>query len=271
MTTTNHMVTADQAHRLDGRVAIVTGGSAGIGLGIATAMAEAGADVAIAARRPEIVQEASSALRASGQRVLGIPTDVTVAEEVERLISTVHERLGRLDILVNNAGGSFGARFRAGPLLEMSPDEFQECWSANVKSAFLCCKSAVPLMLARGSGSVINVASIGGTTLVPPGMGFGAYSSAKAGLIQLTRAMAAEWGPTVRVNALAPGMIDTPRVTASRHPAAAAAEVRGIVMGRPGLPSDVAGAAVFLASDAAAWITGTCLDINGGLKRDFGL
>lgn len=256
--------------RLDGRVAIVTGGSTGIGLGIARAMAEAGASVVVAARRPNVVDEACQELSAFGGTVLGVPTDVSDADQVDRLVASAREKLGRIDVLVNNAGGTFGPTFQRGPLLEMRPEDFQECWAVNVKSAFMCSKAAVPHMTEHGNGSIVNISSVSGRENSAPMVGFSAYGSAKSALIGLTRGMAVEWAPAVRANVIAAGMIDTPRVTASRAGDDMSAWLQTIAMGRAGLPVDVAGAALFLASDAAAWITGACLDIHGGLKRSVG-
>ncbi len=255
--------------RLNGKVAIVTGGSTGIGHGIALALAAAGADVVIAARRPEPVDQACADVRALGRRALGVPTDVSRADQVERLVRSARDEFGRIDTLVNNAGGTFGPTFKRNLLLETSEHDFQECFSVNVTSAFLCATAVVPLMTEQGGGSIINVSSVGGHEGGTPMVGFSVYGAAKAALIHLTRGMAAEWGPQVRVNCLAPGTIDTPRVTASRTQSEQEALVRGIAMARQGLPEDVAGAAVFLASDAASWITGSCLDIHGGVKRDY--
>ena len=253
--------------RLDDKVAIITGGSTGIGLGIAEAMAAAGAHVVIAARRPEVVDEACQHIAGQGGKALGVPTDVSDSQQIQRLVSRARDELGRIDILVNNAGGTFGPTFKRGPLLEMDDADFQECWNVNVKSAFMCSKAAVPHMMAAGAGSIINISSVSGRENTAPMMGFSAYGSAKSALIGLTRGMSVEWAPTVRANVIAAGMIDTPRVTASRAGDDMGAWLSTIAMGRAGLPVDIAGAAVFLASDASAWMTGSCLDIHGGLKR----
>jgi NAD(P)-dependent dehydrogenase (short-subunit alcohol dehydrogenase family) len=253
--------------RLDGKVAIVTGGSTGIGLGIAEAMAAVGASVVIAARRPEVVDEACQKISAQGGKALGAPTDVSDAKQVQRLVARAREELGRIDILVNNAGGTFGPTFKRGPLLEMADADFQECWNVNVKSAFMCSKAAVPHMMENGNGSIINLSSVSGRENSAPMTGFSAYGSAKSALIGLTRGMAVEWAPAVRANVIAAGMIDTPRVTASRAGDDMSAWLSTIALGRAGLPEDIAGAAVFLASDASSWITGACIDIHGGLKR----
>lgn len=254
---------------LDGQTAIVTGGSTGIGLGIAQGLAEAGANVVIAARRPEVVDQACQELLATGRTILGIPTDVSDPDQVERLARQTQEKLGRIDVLVNNAGGTFGPTFRRAPLLETSDFDFQECWAINVKSAFMCSKAVAPQMMAQGNGSIVNISSISGREAGAPMYGFSVYGSAKSALIQLTRGMAAEWGPSIRANVIAAGMIDTPRVTASRSDAEIEAQLLTIAMGRAGLPADVAGAAVFFASAAAGWVTGACLDVHGGVKRPY--
>src|SRR4051794_34620751 len=252
---------------LDGKVAIITGGSTGIGLGIAEAMAQAGASVVIAARRPDVVDEACQAIASQGGTAVGIPTDVSDSEQVHRLVANTREKLGRIDILVNNAGGTFGPTFKRGPLLEMEDADFEECWAVNVKSAFMCSKATVPHMMEGGNGSIINISSVSGRENTAPMVGFSAYGSAKSALIGLTRGMSVEWAPAVRANVIAAGMIETPRVTASRAGDDMGAWLQTIAMGRAGLPVDVAGAAVFLASDAASWMTGSCIDIHGGLKR----
>ncbi|HEX3247381.1 MAG TPA: SDR family oxidoreductase, partial [Chloroflexota bacterium] len=256
--------------RLDDRVAIITGGSTGIGLGIAEAMAAAGVSVVIAARRPDVVDEACQKISTQDGKALGVPTDVSDSDQVQRLIANTRDQLGRIDILVNNAGGTFGPTFKRGPLLEMDDADFEECWAVNVKSAFMCSKAAVPHMMEHGQGSIINISSTGGRENSAPMVGFSAYGSAKAALIGLTRGMAVEWAPRVRANVIAAGMIDTPRVTASRAGDDMSAWLQSIAMGRAGLPQDIAGAAVFLASDASDWMTGSCLDIHGGLKRSVG-
>jgi NAD(P)-dependent dehydrogenase (short-subunit alcohol dehydrogenase family) len=254
---------------LDGRTAIVTGGSTGIGLGIARGFAEAGANVVIAARRPEVIDQACHDLSDTGRTILGIPTDVSDAEQVARLVAQTQEKLGRIDVLVNNAGGTFGPTFRRAPLLDTSDHDFQECWAINVQSAFMCSKAVASQMMKQGNGSIINISSISGREAGAPLTGFSVYGAVKAALIQLTRGMAAEWGPSIRANVIAAGMIDTPRVTASRSDSEIEAQLLTIAMGRAGLPADVAGAAVFFASEAASWITGACLDVHGGLKRPY--
>ena len=250
--------------QFNGQVAVVTGGSDGIGKGIALAFAEAGASVVIAARRPDKLAETQAEIEATGAQVLAVPTDVTDAASVQRLADEMIQRFGRVDVLVNNAGGSFGPTFARGPLLDLTESDFTECFRVNVTSVFLCCKAFVPLMQAQGRGVVVNTGSILAGELRKPAAPFGVYSSAKAALARLTRAMALEWAPAVRVVTLAAGDIDTPRVTASRSPAEIEASKATIAMGRLGTPADIASLVLFLASDSASWVTGANVDINGG-------
>ena len=251
---------------LEGRVAIVTGGSTGIGEGIAQGLAQAGANIVIAARRHNMIDDACHKIEAMGAKAVGISTDVTKAEDIERMLKTATDAFGRIDILVNNAGSTWGDNFKRGPLLEMTEQDFYGCFDLNLKSIFLSCTMVVPIMRAQGKGCIINVSSTGGLSLTPPGIGFALYGAAKSANVSLSRAMAVEFAPDVRVNVIAPGAVDTPRVVAARDPERAAQQLRGIAMGRSGLPSDFAGAAVYLASDAASWTTGTILEVHGGLQ-----
>ncbi|MEK9658384.1 MAG: glucose 1-dehydrogenase [Chloroflexota bacterium] len=248
-----------------GKVAVVTGGSDGIGKGVALGFARAGASVVIAARRPEKLAEAAEDLRATGARVLTVPTDVSDAASVANLAAATHAEFGRADVLVNNAGGSFGPTFRNGPLLELEEADFATCLAVNVTSAFLVSKAFVPGMLERGSGAIINTGSVMAGDWRAPNAPLGVYATAKAALHKLTRVMALEWAPAVRVNCLSAGDIETPRVMAWRDPAEVAATKAKIAMSRFGTPADLASLTLFLASDEAAWITGSVIDINGGL------
>ena len=257
---------APSSFALDGRVAVVTGGSTGIGLGIALSLARAGANVTIAARRAELVADACAQVENAGVKALGVPTDVTKRPELERLVQQTRHTFGHIDILVNNAGASFGEGFNRGPLLELKEQDFDGVMALNVKSIFLLSNLVVPIMQAQEKGCIVNISSTGGLPTSPPGVGFALYGAAKAACISLTRSMAVEFGPHVRVNALAPGVVDTPRVSANRSPERAAAQVRGIVLERMGVPEDIGDAAVYLASDAAAWVTGSVLEVHGGLR-----
>jgi NAD(P)-dependent dehydrogenase (short-subunit alcohol dehydrogenase family) len=247
---------------LEGKVAIVTGSSQGIGFAIARALSEAGAAVVVVARRPEPLDEAVRALEAAGAKVLGVSCDVRDPQQVRRLATRAAEALGPIGILVNNVGASYGDHFRRGPLLEMTPADLDGAMRQNVASVLNCCAAVVPAML-QSSGSIVNVASI---VVSHPMPGFGLYAAAKAAVVSLTRTMALEWAPQVRVNALLIGHVDTPRTSSRRSAEDRAWLERHIGMGRLGRPEDIGGAVVYLASEAAAWTTGAALEIDGGAR-----
>ena len=253
---------------LTDRVAIVTGGSDGIGKGIALGMAEAGAHVVIAARRQDRIDATVAQIKAMGRRSLGVSTDVSDGAQVANLIAATMKEFGRIDILVNNAGSSWGANFKRGLLLELEESDFEGAFGTNVKSQFLCGKAAVPIMQKQaGGGSIINMSSVAGQLNLTPSPTMALYSATKAAILSFTRSMAAEWAPKVRVNALMPGLIQTDRTRNDPNRRATDEELAAnIGLARVGLPSDVAGAAVFLASDAASWITGAAIQIDGGPK-----
>jgi NAD(P)-dependent dehydrogenase (short-subunit alcohol dehydrogenase family) len=257
---------------LTGKVAIVTGSSQGLGQAIAVAMARAGANIAVIAREPETVTRGKirphapvepvvEEINSLGVRAVGITADVREADQVALMVRHVREKLGRVDVLVNNAGGSWGETFRSGPLLEVGPEDFAEAFRLNVTTAFLCSSAVVPVMREQGEGSIINISAMGGRGPTP---GAGAYASAKAALINLTQTMAAEWAPAVRVNVIAPGFIETPHRTRGRSREQKSNAVQLVALGRPGAPEEYTGAVIFLASDAATYITGSVLDIHGG-------
>jgi 7-alpha-hydroxysteroid dehydrogenase len=251
------------AFGVGGQVAIVTGGTEGIGRGIADVLGRAHARVAVASRRQEYVDRAEEELRSSGVDALGVRADVTEEDQVHHLFDEVVARFGGVDILVNCAGGSFGATFKRAPLLELGPGDLIESYRLNVVAAFLCSTAAVPLMRARGSGSIVNVSSVGGESSGNAGM-FAVYGSSKAALNHLSRSMAGQFAPEIRVNVIAPGLIDTPRTSASRTPERLEATLRRIALGRIGTPDDVALSVLFLVSRFASWMTGTNLRIDGG-------
>ncbi len=250
---------------LIGKVAIVTGASQGLGRGFAIGLAQAGADVVLAARTQQTLAAVSKEVSKYGRRVIGVPTDVTEADDVQKLIFAAQAQFGRIDILLNNAGGHIGRTFQRAPLMDLSEHDFDECMDLNLKSVFLCGKAVAPFMKARGQGVILNVSSGAGSGEAPR-PGFSAYGAAKAAVQRLTECMAAEWGPEIRVNCLIPGFIDNPKGTPGRTPAAIAERLKGIAMGRVGQNEDLVGAAVFLASDAASWITGASLAVDGGKK-----
>lgn len=243
-------------------VSLVTGSTAGIGLGIARALGHAGSRVVITSRRADVVARCRDELGAEGIDVGGTAADVRDAEQVAALVAHVAGEFGRLDILVNNAGGSFGDTYRSGPLLDMSPEDLLESYRSNVVSAFLCARAALPHLRRSGRGAIVNVASMAPYGSVARGMG--TYAAAKAGLIALTRTMAAEWAPHVRVNAVAPGSIDTPRTTSARSDAVLSRLDDDIVLGRLGTPADVGWCVCYLAAPASEWMTGSIMRIDGG-------
>ncbi len=258
---------------LSERVAIVTGGSQGIGRSIALTLAEAGATVAIVARKPEAVTLGTERIHkpnhfvneeiaALGRRTMGIEADVRKPEAMKNMAKLVYEEFGRIDILVNNAGATWGETFRMGPLLDMTSQDLDECLNLNLKSFFHASTAVAPYMLDQGKGTILNMASASGQGASP---GNGMYGAAKAGVISFTLTMAQEWAPKIRVNAIAPGTI-AHADRAAVHPYAPPGS-RGsdnIPLGRTGDADDISGAALYLVSDSASYTTGTIIDINGG-------
>ena len=259
---------------LTDRVAVVTGGSQGIGRGIALALAEHGADVAIVARAPEAVaggterihrpvEPAVQEIEAMGRRAMGVLADVRDSEQVQGMAAQVTEAFGRVDILVNNAGATWGETFKMAPLLELTPRDFLECLRLNLVSQFLCSCAFAPGMVERGEGVIINLASISGQG---PSPGNGAYGAAKAGVLSLTQTMAVEWAP-VRVNAIAPGSVEhADRAAVHPYARGRAPVAQTTAVGRGGTVEDIAAAALYLASDEASYVTGTVIDVNGGRR-----
>ena len=246
--------------KLTDRVAIVTGAGKGIGRGIALAFAEAGAHVACAARTQADLEATAAEIRARGRRALVVPCDVMRTEALEQLVAATLAEFGRLDLLVNNAGGT-GPR----PALQTSERFFENALRFNVTSPFLLTRLAVPKMVeTAGGGAVVNVSSRSSDMVQT---GFVAYAAGKAALNMLTRNLAAEVAPKVRVNALSVGGVDTDALTVVlRDERARRAFEAGTPMGRPGTVEDIAAAAVYLASPAAAWVTGKVFQIDGGTE-----
>ncbi len=248
---------------LDGRVAVVTGGTEGIGAAIARELGTAGARVVVTSRREEAVAKMAAELEAVGVEAIGVAADVRETAAVQNLFARTRERFGRVDVLVNNAGGSFGDRFKRGRMLSLEGDDFIEAYRLNVVGAFLCSKAAVPIMQEVGAGSIVNVSSMAAFQVEGP---MAPYAASKAALVNLTTAMAHEWAPTIRANAVAPGHIDTPRVSANRSPERVQRLLTEISLARMGTPEDVAHAVRYLASPASAWLTGSVIRVDGGQK-----
>lgn len=247
------------AFELQDKVAIITGGSRGIGEAIARTYAEAGARVVVASRKLENVQPVADAINAAGGTALALATHTGSRDEVQALVQQTIAAFGTVDIAVNNAA----TNPHFGPLLEATEDQWDKTLQVNVKGYFWLCQAVAPVMLARGSGKIINITSIAGLT---PGGGMGVYSVTKAAVIMLTQSLAQELGARgVQVNAIAPGVIQTKFSTALWSNEKLAANVTRRA-GRLGQPDDVAGAALFLASNASNYLSGSVLTVDGGLQ-----
>jgi 3-oxoacyl-[acyl-carrier protein] reductase len=245
---------------LSGRIALITGASSGIGAATALLLAEAGAQVAVGYHRNKDGAESTvQSIRASGGNAIALQGDMRQAGEIERLVEETVGKLGEIDILVNNAG-SLVERL---PLGEMTAERWDEVMDLNLKSALLCTQQVAPGMRSRKRGSVINIVSIAGRN--GGGVGASAYATAKGGLITLTKAMAKEFAPDlVRVNAVSPGVIDTPFHQVFSTPEIMANFVKAIPLGRVGTAVEVARVVAFLASDAASYVVGETIEVNGG-------
>jgi 7-alpha-hydroxysteroid dehydrogenase len=246
--------------RLDGRVAIVTGAGKGIGRGIAVGFAEAGADVVCAARTDADIEDVASDITALGRRALAVSTDVMDTAALDHLVDATVEHFGRLDVLVNNAGGTMPR-----PMLDTSPGYLERAFHFNVTSAFVLSKAATPHMLERGGGAIVNISSAIGRLR---DRGFVAYGTAKAALTHMTRLMAADLAPRVRVNAIAVGSIATSALeTVLENQEIRDDMVRRTPLKRLGQPEDIALCALYLASPAGSFVTGKLFEVDGGLEE----
>ncbi|MGW0477843.1 SDR family NAD(P)-dependent oxidoreductase [Nonomuraea sp. NPDC003214] len=246
------------AFALDGKKALITGASKGIGKAIALAYAEAGADVALVSRNAESLAEVAKEVEAHGRRAVVIPADLTSREAAAEAVTRAVDGLGHLDVVVNNAGGSnFLVEFK-----DLRLSGWDKIMRLNLDSAMAVCHAVAPHLLGRGSGSVINVASVAalGAPFLAP------YAAAKAGLVALTKTLALEWAQAgVRVNALCPGWTATDlNRNLWEDETSNQATVAGVPMRRWGTPEEMAQPAVFLAAPASAYVTGQVLFVDGG-------
>ncbi len=244
---------------LDGKVALVTGASKGIGEAMARGLAAFGAKVVLSSRKQEAVDAVAAAFRKDGFEATGIAANVGSIDEVEALVDNTVEAYGGLDIVINNAA----ANPVYGPLQNTDERAFDKIIDVNLKGPFELCKRAYPILQRRGGGSIIHISSIGGLNPEP---GIGIYSVSKAAIINLTRAMAQDWGgDNIRVNAICPGLIKTKFSEALWSDRETHDHFIGkLPMGRIGEPDDLAGLAVYLASDASAYCTGGVYMVDGG-------
>jgi NAD(P)-dependent dehydrogenase (short-subunit alcohol dehydrogenase family) len=247
---------------LSGKVALVTGGSRGLGLEMAAALGEAGARVVISARRDQWLAPAEQELRSRGIEVLAVTCDVSNPDDVNAAVRATIDRFGRLDILINNAGISWGESIETMPL-----DKWRQVFDTNAVGCFLMSQAAGNEMLRFGNGgAIINITSVAGMIgLNPDVLDAVGYSASKGAIITLTRDLAVKWAPRgIRVNAIAPGFFDTRLSHALLQKTQEKIE-KTTPMGRIGQPGELAGVAVFLASAAASYVTGQVLAVDGGM------
>ena len=246
--------------RIDDQVAIVTGSGRGIGAGTAIAYADAGANVVLSARTQVQLEETAEKVRARGRRALVVPCDVLDPEQRQHLVEKTIDEYGRLDILVNNAGG-----WPPKPTLDTSESEFEACFRFNVTTAFAMTRLAVPRMVeTAGGGAIVNISSAAGRFNA---RGFASYGTAKAALSFLTKNLAQDFAPKVRVNGIVVGSILTEALARFMNEDLERQMLAKTPMGRLGDVEDIAACALYLASPAASYVTGEVYGVNGGLTQ----
>lgn len=247
--------------QLDGKVALITGGSSGIGKAIAIALANAGADIIIASRKQERLEEARIDLEKTGREVLTVPANVRHLDEIDNLVNKSVSHFGHIDVVVNNAG----TNLTYGSAFDIDEISWDIVMGLNLKGYFFLSQSVGKVMCQnRRGGAIINLASEAG---ISPIVGMGAYSISKAGVIMLTQVLAQEWGQyNIRVNAIAPGLIKTKLSKALLNNELYLSEkLNNTALGRISEPEEMTGAVLFLASDAASYVTGQTLSLDGGI------
>ncbi len=247
---------------LKGKVAIVTGAGRGIGQGIAVGLAEAGADIVCTARTADQIEATAASVRQIGRRALAVACDVREPEQVGNMVQAAVRELGHIDVLVNNAGGGL---FRT--VMGASQRSFESDLRTNLVSVFLCIKAVAPIMQQQKQGSIINISS---RESQMPALGMGAYGAAKAGINNITRTLAWELAPHVRVNAILPGSVLTP-TNMGYLGTVKDLLVQATPAGRTGKPEDIALAAIYLASSASEWMTGKLLEVDGGMEFSYNI
>ena len=250
---------ADEAMRIDGRVAIITGAGSGIGRAIALRFARAGASVVAADLNLEAAEETDRVIRAGGGNAIAVAVDVSRENEVQEMVAAGVGRFGRIDILVNNAAieGGMG-------ILELAPDDWDRTLAVDLRGPYLCMRAALPVMLRGGRGAIVNVSSVNALLA----LGHHPYSAAKAGLISLTQNVAVDFGDRgVRANVICPGTVRTPiwADRLARVPDLLDRIARWYPLRRVGAPEEVAAVALFLASDEASFVSGAVIVVDGGL------
>jgi len=244
--------------RFDGRVAVVTGAGRGIGQAVAERLAADGAAVAVVDLDEAAARGVADGIMAAGDRAIAIRCDVTAPDAVRAMAAATAEAFGGIDILVNNAG-----ILRSTRVVDISPDEWHLVVNANLTSTFLCSQAVQPFMVTAGRGAICNLASMAGRATST--LGGAHYTTAKAGVLGLTRHLAREWAPhRICVNAISPGIVDTPMVRASKDEAGLQAVRDSIPFKRFADPAELAALIAFLVSDEASYITGANVDIHGG-------
>jgi NAD(P)-dependent dehydrogenase (short-subunit alcohol dehydrogenase family) len=248
---------------LTDKVAIITGGTMGIGEAIAIGMARAGADIVITSREYERAERVARAVRQLERQALGLACRVDNSEDVQQVVQRVTSEFGKIDILVNNAAVA-GHKYIFQKSEDVTPDNWDYISNITLKGVFLFCKYVGQVMINQKSGAIVNITSIGGVVALPNAL---AYCSSKGGVVELTRVLAAEWVPYgITVNSVAPGYIETPTNEAMRQQKGPAYDevIRMTPMRRFGKPAEVANTAIFLASPAASYITGQTILVDGG-------
>ncbi|MBU6215718.1 MAG: glucose 1-dehydrogenase [Acidobacteria bacterium] len=243
---------------LTGRVAVVTGGSRGLGRAIALGFADAGARVVVASRKADACEAVVEEITAAGGAALAVPTNVGRPEQLTALVEATVDGFGGIDVLVNNAANPLG-----GPLGDLTPEAFDAAFRANVQGPVLLATAALPHLQSSPAPSIINVITVGAFAGAEY---LGLYTATKAAMWNLTRTMAKEWAPHVRVNAIAPGPFDTDMMGPTlAQPEFHRRIVASTLAKRIADPAEIVGAALFLASDASSFVTGTCVTVDGGL------